>query len=495
MKPAERAPREGKPEEGTRRETGLPGAPESDGQPAVPFTDEKAPADGLETLRSILVDPERERVARLEAQVAELEVRTQDHDALVSAITPVLGDVIRRKIRDSREEMVEALYPILAQLIARAVAEAIRDLARTIDTRMRTSFSPQSIGRRLRARMAGISESELVLRDALPFRVAELFLIHRDSGLLLRHLSNEPKTAADSDLISGMLTAIRDFAQDAFGRGQEGQLDEIQYGTRRILIEASRHAYLAVVVDGVEPPGFRATLRDQIIAFENEYSEALVKYDGDASRFTSADAGLAQLMAETRPTEIPSGHELTAGQRRIAVLLALLLIACLLAACLGSILTVRSALNRPVPAVLIVVTATPGPTDVPVPTATLPPAATAMLPLVAAPAAIAPPTATSTQGPVATRTLAPRPTGAFTLAPKPVARVSAPSLNVRKGPGLRFDVLETATLGQTYTIVGREGSGGWLKICCTRNGEVGWLVAALVETQGPAWAIPVVPGE
>lgn len=76
-----------------------------------------------------------------------------------------------------------------------------------------------------------------------------------------------------------------------------------------------------------------------------------------------------------------------------------------------------------------------------------------------------------------------------------MARVSAPSLNVRQGPGLRFAVLETATRGQVYTILGRENTGGWLKVCCMRNGETGWLLTALVEIQGEAWTIPVVLGE
>lgn len=479
MKASQGVPEEGMPGERARQEPSLPDGAGRCGPPGASPADEQASVDGLEALRSILVDPERERVARLEAQVAQLDVRTQDHDALVAAIAPVLGDAIRRKIRDNREEMIEALYPILSQLVVRAVAEAIRDLVRTIDTRMRISFSPQSIVRRARARLAGIPDSELVLRDALPFRVAELFVIHRDSGLLLRHLSSAPGGAADSDLISGMLTAIRDFAQDAFGRGQEGQLDEIQYGNRRILLEASRHAYLAVVVDGVEPPGFRTTMRDQVIAFENGYAEALARYDGDASRFAPADSALSLLTAGDGTAEAPSGPGLTAGQRRVVLILALVLAACLLAACLGAVLTVRSALNRPAPAGFIVVTATLGPpdgsallvaTNVPRPAAISATAALAM----------------SAQQPAIART---PPT------PGHMARVSAPSLNVRQGPGLRFAVLETATRGQAYTILGRENTGGWLKVCCMRNGETGWLLTALVEIQGEAWTIPVVLGE
>ena len=263
--------------------------------PGDPADEELQPND-LELLRRLVAAPERARIARLEAELAELDARTSDRDALIAAITPILGDVIRHKIQDSREEMIEALYPILGQLIGRAVSEAIRDLARSIDARMRTSFAPQAIVRRLRARIRGIPASALLLRDALPFQVTEVFLVERQSGLLLQHLSHDPEEDADSDLVSGMLTAIRDFAQDTFGRDRAGQLDEVQYGSQRILIEASRHAYLAAVIEGVEPAGWRSNLRDRIMRFENEYAEILGRYDGDSSRFEAFKPVLSELL-------------------------------------------------------------------------------------------------------------------------------------------------------------------------------------------------------
>ena len=61
----------------------------------------------------------------------------------------------------------------------------------------------------------------------------------------------------DRDLVSGMLTAIRDFASDAFGRASEGQLDTIEYGGA-ILIEAAQHIYLAVVGKESSRPVLRA---------------------------------------------------------------------------------------------------------------------------------------------------------------------------------------------------------------------------------------------
>lgn len=170
----------------------------------------------LETLRDILFGRYRQQIAELEAELDDLERRVTDEDVLTAMIAPVLGDAIRRKIRDARDEMVEALYPIIGQLVVRSVSVAIRDLVRTIDARMRISFSPQAIWRRLQARLSGVSGAEMVLRESLPFEVAEVFLIHRETGLLLRHVSRDPDASPDSDLISGMLTAIRDFVQDAF---------------------------------------------------------------------------------------------------------------------------------------------------------------------------------------------------------------------------------------------------------------------------------------
>ncbi len=465
------------------------GPPESQAPPGAPdplaSKSEPAGETPLEELRDLLARPDREHSAAIEARVEELEHRTSDSSALITAISPLMGDMIRRNIQDSRDEMIEALYPIIGQLIGRAVAEAIRDLVRTIDTRMRPSFSPGSALRHWRARRAGIPDAALALRDALPFQVTELFLVHRESGLLLQHLSNQPEQEDQADLVSGMLTAIRDFVQDAFGRGQEGQLDEIQYGTKRILIEATRHAYLAAVVEGIEPAGFRATLREQIIAIENAYSGALVSYDGDATRFAAAEPDLAALMVSSAVTEPVSPAGLNAGQRRILAGLAALLLLCLLSACVGSILAVRNLLNRPTTTVMIVVTATPGPTatptQTPLPTATASPTAL--------PTMTAPPPMTAT----ATRTATP--TAPATPGPSPVARIVEAQINVRSGPGLAYGVLEVVEKGRALSVVGRNATGGWWQVCCTKNGASGWVASALVQLEGTLLDVPVTTEE
>lgn len=219
-------------------------------------------------------------------------------DSMVNALLPIIDRLISTSVRESRESMVDALYPIIGRLVSRAVSQALRDLVRRIDDQMRAALDVKLMVRRLQARMAGISEAELALRSVLPFQVLQIFLIHSETGLLLNVLAQDAELAADSDLISGMLTAIRDFAQDAIGRGQEGDLDEVQYGDKRILIETARYLYIALVTEGIEPLGFRADVRDHLLDIEQGYLSLLRNYDGNAAPFAATTAVLQPLLVK-----------------------------------------------------------------------------------------------------------------------------------------------------------------------------------------------------
>lgn len=423
-------------------------------------------SSGVETLREILLARYLQRLSDLEAELDDVERRISDEEALIATVAPVLGDAIRRRIRDAREEMIESLSPIIGQVVVRAVSEAIRDLARTVDAQVRGSFSPRVLWWRLRARIGGASGGEMLLRESLPFQVAEVFLIHRQSGLLLRHVSREPEASVDSDLVGSMLTAIRDFAQDAFGQGREAQLDEIEYGSRRILIEAAQHAYLAAVVDGIEPPGFRAMMRELIVEVEHAHQRALRQYDGDPAQLASAEGALRSLLAASRP------HELTAGQKRALVGTLGLTFVCLLAACLASSWAVRTLRATPTPpAVPVIVKVTPSPT--PSRTATLTPTLT--------------PSATAT----ATVTPTPLPTST----PSPVLGLMTGHVWVRRAPVLDAPLMGVIVQrGQVVEILAV--SGDWFQVRWAPEAEtevIGWVPLEWVGTTAPVPARIVTP--
>jgi cell division septation protein DedD len=373
---------------------------DSDGEPS------------LEALRALLTGSERQRIQALEAEVDALTQQLDDKNALIATITPVLGDAIRRRIAEAREEMIEALYPIIGQLVVRAVSEAVRDLARTLDAQVRTSFDLRSAWWRLRARLGGASSAEATLRQALPFKVAEVFLIHREGGLLLRHLSESPVEPADSDLISGMLAAIRDFTVNAFGRGVEGDLDVIEYGERRILIEAAQHGYLAVVADGVEPPGYRALMRDRLIEIEHNYAMLLGHYDGDARPFAATDDVLRPLM------QTPQPPAMSRSQAGLLGGVAALLVLCSAATCLGGRWVWKVA-SRPQTLVTVVYVTVVAPTSTPLPSPSRTLTPTPLPTATKAPTATREPTRTPIPTPTATAvpSATPAPTASPTVRP------------------------------------------------------------------------------
>lgn len=273
--------------------------------------------EAMELLRDLLFGEYRQQIARMRAEVNDLqglldalEVQINDKEALVSTITPVIAEAIRTNIRESQSEMVDALYPIMGKLVQRSVTEAMRELAQRIDRQMRKTFNFRDLVQRLKARMQGISEAEMALRNALPFQVRELFLIHRESGLLLLHTSNAPEGADDtddSDIIGSMLTAIRDFAEDAFGRGEKVELNQIQYGDQSILIEVAHLVYIAAVVQGIEPSHFREQMRETMITIEHQHAERLQKYSGNAEPFSDSAATFAALLSYTGASSLTLG--------------------------------------------------------------------------------------------------------------------------------------------------------------------------------------------
>lgn len=253
----------------------------------------------IDDLRAILLAADRQRLDDLQTVVHDLKHSASDNDALIKSLTPVMGDIIRASIKNNRDEMIEVLYPIIGQLVVRAVTEAISALARRVDEQMRSSLNPEFIWYQLRLNTVGVSTGEATLRRALPFVVNETFLIHRDSGLLLWH-ANQALDAADddSDIISGMLTAIRDFAKETIGKDRDGQLDEIRYGNNHILLESAQYLYAAVVYEGIEPEGFRQLLRSQLININDANLRILRQYEGDATHFAVGGSELAAAVTQ-----------------------------------------------------------------------------------------------------------------------------------------------------------------------------------------------------
>lgn len=239
----------------------------------------KSDRRGRRPMREFLLAPEYQRIDELEARIADLQRQLHDRDALIQMLSPAISRAIAQQVQEAHDEMAEALYPVIGRTIQRAVTESMRDLARRIDHMMRCSMRMFFLWR-LVLWIRGIRPSDAALREALPFQVNELFLIHRESGLLIQHLSASA-TLTDADLIASMLAAIRAYVQESFLPHSDHSLDSIEYGDMQILVEEGPAALLAVVVQGVQPAGFRAILRQQLTELHAAYGAILRSFQGD----------------------------------------------------------------------------------------------------------------------------------------------------------------------------------------------------------------------
>lgn len=286
---------------------------------------QRSRADALQTqideLQSAVQAESEAMIPRLIQQMSHIIKETihNSRDEMAAALGPIMGEAIRVQIRDSRKSMIEALFPIILETVQRAIAAFARELQQNIDARLKTTFKIRDIGRTIRARLSGVSPSALAFRDALPFAIQELFLIHHETGMVMAHSTNQPDEATDSDVISGMLTAIRDFVRDSFGDGSDTEeLDAVDYGDERIIISSGEFAYLALVLNGVEPEGFRTRLREFLANLHLTYSPQFRDYAGDSAALpVGLPDKLAQFCVEMQGTETAVSQPLSRSEKNV----------------------------------------------------------------------------------------------------------------------------------------------------------------------------------
>lgn len=240
--------------------------------------------------------------------------------AVADALAEEMGVAIRRQIDLDRNAMVDALYPVIGRTINKYLQEVIQD----INEKVSNSLSAEGISRRIRAKTQGVSEAELILRESANFQTRAIFLIHKESGLVIAELQGDEAEPLESDMLAGMLTAIRSFVEDcAIADDGGSELKEIEYGTSKILLEVAGYCYLAVLVAGEVPKNYQRKLRRMLGLLVQRYGQELADFDGDIENVPQVvNTHLEELVAteEDRKKTAPPIVTWVAGGLAIATL-------------------------------------------------------------------------------------------------------------------------------------------------------------------------------
>ncbi|MGH7515270.1 MAG: OmpA family protein [Gemmatimonadales bacterium] len=276
-------------------------------------------AEDLAELRELLLGPERRRLKELEQrldavgvsgeELAELlpeaiALRAGRDRQLARALAPTVEGAISESVRRNPREIASAIFPVLGPAIRKAIAETLAGLVASINRTIEHSVSPRGLKWRLEAWRTGVPFAQIVLKHALIYRVEQVFLIHAETGLLLAHAWAPELKASDPELISGMLTAIRDFVADSFSRERDaGGLRRFSVGELTVMVEQGPRAVLAAVVRGQAPDTLLERLQDTLETVHLQFAGALADFDGDGTAFEPARPLLEECLTTVVSTD------------------------------------------------------------------------------------------------------------------------------------------------------------------------------------------------
>ena len=270
--------------------------------------------DPMEQLRELLVGPERKDLADLRRIVTEPGEKAQElsrilphavrlsasRDAQLSrSLAPAIASALKVLVKKDPRILTDVVFPIIGPAIRRAIADALRKMVQSLNQTMTHSLSVQGFRWRFEAWRTGKSFAEVVLSRTLIYRVEQVFLIHKETGLLLAHAQVSNAAAQDADMVSGMLTAIQDFMRDAF-RAEGDGLHSTQFGDYTVWLESSSQITLAAFIRGIAPEDYRSTMKDAIEQIDDQQKAALQDFKGDAAPFEASRPVLEDCLGEQR---------------------------------------------------------------------------------------------------------------------------------------------------------------------------------------------------
>ncbi|WP_297764634.1 cell envelope biogenesis protein OmpA [uncultured Muriicola sp.] len=234
----------------------------------------------LETLKELLFPDDRGAVEDISKRIQLLELIINDQKKLADRVDPLVDDKInaftksmpdtlgptitatlKKEIKNHKDEVVDALYPVLGKMVKKYVAQEIKILSEKIDNQL--SFI-KTWKRKMRSWFGGPTEEQLLMRELASATIEQVLLIERDTGIL--KASYSVTNSIDEEMISGMLTAIKGFVEDAFKKKNQN-LELIQYELYNIHLQSFVTHYVAVVISGNYHLKSKNKLQDIIFNF------------------------------------------------------------------------------------------------------------------------------------------------------------------------------------------------------------------------------------
>jgi len=242
--------------------------------------------EDLRRLALLVNDPEAFAEEISDLLPHSIKIMLEKDNISYSSLIPLVEEALKDSIKKDPHTLANILFPIMMPAIRKAVAEDIKNMVDSLNSTLENGFSPKRIGWRFQALVSNRSYAEIVLSNAYIFRVRQVFHIHKNTGLLLNSVSDgDAAESKDADMVSSMLSAIKDFVQDSFDVDGSNELDTITVGKFNIWIEQGPYSIIATIVDGDAPSQLRTVMKETVEKIHLKHSLELEQFSGEVDVF------------------------------------------------------------------------------------------------------------------------------------------------------------------------------------------------------------------
>ena len=241
----------------------------------------------LSILKDILLTDEREYAQKVEEKLRVVEDVINKQNQLSERVNPIIEqklndfileipktlgpsitEALKTEIKNSQDAVVEALFPIIGKMIKKYVQQEMQILSEQINAKMNSAFTFEGLKRKFKSKKTGISEGDLILQELSQPTIDQIMVIEKGSGIIISEYSKTQ--SIDEDMVSGMLTAIKSFAEDAFEKDNQ-ELQYIEYDSFHIHLQNFSAYYIAVIISGPYNVVFKSKLEDKLLDFAQNY--------------------------------------------------------------------------------------------------------------------------------------------------------------------------------------------------------------------------------
>ncbi|MCA9262862.1 MAG: OmpA family protein, partial [Planctomycetales bacterium] len=296
---------------------------------------------------SLLLAHDRQSLEQLAQQVEQQAIDSQrlseilpgavrladeGDESLARALGPLFTKSFDNTVKRHPQSIVNAISPIMGPAIRQSIRQTLQAMLQGFNQVIEHTFSAKGLSWRWESWRTGIPFAQVVLFHSLKYRVDEVYLIHRETGLLLSHAVDPSVTQPDADIISGMLTAIQSFIHDSFQPERETFMDTVEFRDREgaeqvFWIEGDDKLLLAARMFGSPPQSVRPVLRESLARIHNDLASEIDAFRGDNSAFQSASqhidptqsplAAAEEYLADCLLTEFAEAEQGQTGPRLV----------------------------------------------------------------------------------------------------------------------------------------------------------------------------------